>query len=227
MSRLPPAFDPRTVPALPTDPQAQWVEPAPQRLTAAGLRQLFAQPPHWTPEVRMEKKFSDRPPAEAAVLLPVVMRDQLTLILTQRTWQLNTHAGQIALPGGKRDATDASFTAAALREAHEEIGLLPERVEVLGSLPTYITGTAFTVTPVVGLVPPDMPLQPNPREVADVFEVPLAFLMNPRNHRQHAWTHEGVVRHWYSMPYQDGQHERFIWGATAGMLRNLYCMLVA
>jgi 8-oxo-dGTP pyrophosphatase MutT (NUDIX family) len=140
---------------------------------------------------------------------------------------LSTHSGQIALPGGKLDATDASATAAALRETHEEIGLPPERVEVLGTLPVYVTGTAFTVTPVVGLVQPGFALQPNPQEVDDVFEVPLAYLMNPLHHRRHAWTFEGVVREWYSMPYQDGAQERFIWGATAGMLRNFYRMLSA
>lgn len=222
-----PIFDPRQVPVLPFQPGPGLQPPAPHRLTPQGLRQLFASPPVWTPELVQEKKFADRAPAQAAVLLPLVMREQLTLILTQRTLHLSTHSGQIALPGGRLDATDASATAAALRETHEEIGLSPERVEVLGSLPVYITGTAFTVTPVVGLVQPGFALQPNPHEVDVVFEVPLAYLMNPAHHRRHAWTHEGVVREWYSMPYQDGAHERFIWGATAGMLRNFYRLLSA
>jgi hypothetical protein len=100
-------------------------------------------------------------------------------------------------------------------------------VEVLGTLPVYVTGTSFIVTPVVGLVQPGFELVPNPDEVDDVFEVPLAYLMNPLNHKRHALAFEGVVREWYSMPYLDGDRERFIWGATAGMLRNFYRMLSA
>lgn len=222
-----PIFDPREVPVVHGLPGDSLPSPAAHRLTPQGLRQLFASPPVWTPELLQEIKFADRVPAQAAVLLPLVMREQLMLILTQRTRHLSTHSGQIALPGGKLDATDVSATAAALRETHEEIGLPPERVEVLGTLPVYVTGTAFTVTPVIGLVQPGFALQPNPHEVDDVFEVPLAYLMNPLHHRRHAWTHDGVVREWYSMPYQDGAHERFIWGATAGMLRNFYRMLSA
>lgn len=199
----------------------------PHSLTPQGLRQRFRQPPAWTPELLREKKFTDRAPAHAAVLLPLVMREQLTLILTQRTAHLSTHSGQIALPGGKIDAEDADATAAALREAHEEIGLAPQQVEVLGSLPTYITGTSFIITPVVGLVQPGFTLEPNPYEVDDVFEVPLAFLMDPAHHRRHAFELNGEIREWYSMPYQDGVQERFIWGATAGMLRNFYHLLCA
>ena len=160
-------------------------------------------------------------------MLPLVMRDELTLLLTQRTAHLSTHSGQIALPGGKIDPTDADATAAALRETFEEIGIEPERIEVLGTLPVYVTGTSFIVTPVVGLVEPGFELVPNPDEVDDVFEVPLSFLMNPLHHRRHAFDFEGVVREWYSMPYQDGDQERFIWGATAGMLRNFYRLLSA
>ena len=114
-----------------------------------------------------------------------------------------------------------------MRETFEEIGIPPERIEVLGTLPVYVTGTSFIVTPVVGLVQPGFELVPNPDEVDDVFEVPLSFLMNPLHHRRHAFDFEGVVREWYSMPYQDGDQERFIWGATAGMLRNFYRLLSA
>lgn len=224
--RLPP-FDPRTVPVV-ADPGAPALPlPPSERLTADGLRALFARPPVWTPELVRERRFADRAPAAAAVLIPLVVRDRLSLVLTQRTEHLSTHSGQIALPGGKVDAADADATAAALREAQEEIGLPPSAVEVLGTLPEYVTGTAFHVTPVVALVPPDLPLAPNPDEVADVFEVPLDFLMDPRHHRRHALTWEGTVREWYSMPWHDGARERFIWGATAGMLRNLYRLLSA
>lgn len=226
-SRYPPAFDPRQMPVLPDAPNERLLSPTPHRLTAIGLRELFRSPPVWAPELLKEKKFADRAPAHAAVLLPLVMHERPTLLLTQRTAHLSTHSGQIAFPGGKLDDTDANATAAALRETHEEIGLPPDRVEVLGTLPEYVTGTSFIVTPVVGLVQPGFVLQPNPHEVDDVFEVPLDFLMDPVNHRRHGFEWEGVLREWYSMPYQDGAHERFIWGATAGMLRNFYRLLSA
>jgi 8-oxo-dGTP pyrophosphatase MutT (NUDIX family) len=224
--RFPPAFDPRQIPVLPGAGEAL---PLPQasRLTAPGLRALFSDPPTWTPELLSEKKFADRAPAHAAVLMALVMHERPTVLLTQRTAHLSTHSGQIAFPGGKLDDTDADAVAAALRETHEEIGLAPAQVEVLGSLPTYITGTAFIVTPVVGLVQPGFVLQPNPHEVDDVFEVPLDFLMDPTNHRRHGMEWGGVLREWYSMPYQDASQERFIWGATAGMLRNFYRLLCA
>ena len=181
----------------------------------------------WQPEVRKEGYFSDRAPAHAAVLLPLVQRQELTVLLTQRTLQLSTHAGQVAFPGGKQDPEDADATATALREAQEEIGLQSEFVQVLGSLPIYETGTAFIVTPVVALVNPQAALVPNPDEVADVFEVPLRFVLDPANHRQHRLQWQGQEREWFSMTYADGKQERFIWGATAGMLRNFYRFMVA
>lgn len=197
------------------------------RLTPEGLRERFARPPVWTPELVRERRFTDRAPAPAAVLIPLVVRERLGLLLTQRTAHLSTHSGQIAFPGGKVDAEDRDATAAALREAQEEIGLEPAHVEVLGRLPEYVTGTQFHITPVVALVQPGFTLLPNPGEVDDVFEVPLDFLMDPINHRRHGFEWNGEMREWYSMPYQEGATERFIWGATAGMLRNLYRFLTA
>ena len=173
----------------------------------------------------------DRARRHAAVLIPIVLHSLAqggpTILLTQRTAHMSSHAGQIAFPGGKVDATDADASAAALREAWEEVGLAPGYVEVIGELPAYVTGTAFIVTPVVALVQPGFTLLHQPEEVADAFEVPLAFLMNPAHHRRHAFDWEGVQREWFSMPYTDAEGERFIWGATAGMLRNFYRFLSA
>jgi 8-oxo-dGTP pyrophosphatase MutT (NUDIX family) len=160
-------------------------------------------------------------------LLPIVLRPEPTVLLTLRTPHLSTHSGQIAFPGGKVDRTDTGVVAAALREAQEETGLERQFVEVLGQLPVYVTGSAFHITPVVALVSPGFALNPNPYEVADVFEVPLAYLMNPAHHRHHQLVWQGVDRRWLSMPYQDHLTERFIWGATAGMLRNFYRFLQA
>lgn len=224
LSKLP-NFDPRKVPVVAVD---HLLPPVPAAaLQADALLARFARPPQWEPELRSEPRFTERKTAHAAVLIPIVLHPEPTLLLTRRTAHMSTHSGQVAFPGGKVDDTDASHEAAALREAQEEVGLDPHWVQVAGSLPTYTTGTAFIVTPVVGLVRPGFELTPNPQEVADVFEVPLAFLMNPANHRRHQLEAEGLLRHWFSMPYQDGAQERFIWGATAGMLRNLYRFLIA
>ena len=224
LSKLP-HFDPRKVPVIRHDSHLPAVDGS--RLTEAALRQRFAQPPEWQPEVVRERRFSSREPALAAVLVGIVMRDQPTVLLTQRTAHLSTHSGQVAFPGGKVDDTDPHIAATALREAHEEVGLEPRHVQVLGHLSEYVTGTAFIVTPVVALVDPNHTIVPNADEVDQVFEVPLAYLMNPAHHRRHAFEAEGVKREWFSMPYIDDGHERFIWGATAGMLRNLYRFLSA
>lgn len=220
------ALNPRLVPVLRRDSHLPLVEPG--RLSAQALRARFMSPPQWQPELVREPPWGGRSPTEAAVLLAVIQREEPMLLLTQRASHLASHSGQIAFPGGKVDASDTSPIGAALREAHEEVGLPPEEVEVLGCLPQYFTGSQFSVTPVLGLVRPGITLHPSPDEVADVFEVPLAFLMNPTHHRWHEW-HDpaGTLRQWLSMPYQDGGQERYIWGATAGMLRNLYAFMVA
>src|SRR6218665_684111 len=204
-------FDPRLVPVLP--PEAQ---------TPQALRARFANPPPWEPEAVLERKFIERAPARASVLLAIVLREQPMVLLTERTAHLSTHSGQVAFPGGRADPQDASATDTALREAQEEVGLEPGFVEVLGTLSTYLTGSAFIITPVVGLVQPGCVLRPNPCEVAQLFEVPLAFLLDPANHRRHVFDRDGVRREWFSMPYQDGDKNHYIWGATAGMLRNFY-----
>jgi len=150
----------------------------------------------------------------AAVLVPLVMRPEaLTVLLTQRT----AHAGQISFPGGSIEPEDTDSIAAALRETEEEVGLPREYVEVIGRLDTYITSTGFEVTPVVGLVRVPYPSKPDPFEVAEVFEVPLDFIVDPTNHERHSREFKGRMRSFYVVPYRD----RYIWGATAGMLVNL------
>ncbi len=204
------------LPAVPAD-----------RLEPQALRSRFAVPPSWQPELLAEKRFMDRPSTQAAVLMGIVMHPAPAVLLTQRTEHLSTHSGQIAFPGGKVDDTDQDAIAAALREADEEVGLCSRHVEVLGHLPVYTTGSAFLITPVVALIQPGFVLTPNAHEVQDVFEVPLSFLMDPANHRHHQVFWQGAQRHWLSMPYQDGEVERYVWGATAGMLRNFYRFLSA
>jgi 8-oxo-dGTP pyrophosphatase MutT (NUDIX family) len=150
----------------------------------------------------------------AAVLLLVVNHAEPTVVFTQRTSHLAHHAGQIAFPGGRREGHDDSPERTALREAREEIGLDAGRVQLLGRLPEYRTSTGFEVTPVVGWVEPPLVYTPDPHEVDEVFEVPLAFLLDVRNHRYESAFYRGRMRHYWAMPYG----ERFIWGATAGML---------
>ncbi|MBT3066076.1 CoA pyrophosphatase [Rhodoferax sp. U11-2br] len=220
-----PVMDPRQVPVIQVDTHLPPVPVA--RLQPDALRQRFLAPPVWQPELVVERKFMDRAPMHAAVLIPIVMHTEPTVLLTQRPAHMSTHAGQIAFPGGKVDAEDVDAIAAARREAYEEVGLAPDGLEVLGQLPLYTTGSAFLVTPVVALLQPGLRLQPNADEVSDVFEVPLSFLMDPAHHHHHQLLWQGVERHWLSMPYQDGSQERYIWGATAGMLRNFYRFLSA
>jgi len=224
LSQLP-NFDPRTVPVIGIDTHLPAVDA--RALAPEALRERFRAPPAWEPEVWTERKFSQREPALASVLVPIVMREKPTVLLTERTTHLSTHSGQVAFPGGKRDDTDTDETHTALREAHEEIGLEPAFIEVIGQMPIYTTGSQFIITPVVALVDPAHHLKLNAFEVADAFEVPLEFLMNPAHHRRHAVEFGGIRREWFSMPYMDGSAERFVWGATAAMLRNFYRFLSA
>lgn len=155
----------------------------------------------------------------AAVLVPIVAREpEASVLLTERPKHLAAHAGQIAFPGGKMDEADPAPLDTALREAREEIGLNPARVRPVGFLDLYQTVTNFRVAPLVALVPSDFELHLDPAEVADAFEVPLRFLMDPANHHIHSLVYEGRERFYYAMPYGD----RYIWGATAGILHNLY-----
>jgi 8-oxo-dGTP pyrophosphatase MutT (NUDIX family) len=224
------SFDPQKLSVLGVDDHLPAVEPG--ALLTDALRQRFTVPPIWTPEIKTEHRFTDRTPAHASVLIALVPRNEITVLLTQRTDHLTDHPGQISFPGGRVEPEDADAAATALREAHEEIGLSPEFVDVLGAMPTYTTGTGFIVTPVVSVVRPGFALQVDPFEVAEVFEVPLSFLMNPANHRRHAIDVGGVQREFLSIPWDglDGQGQPrhyFIWGATAAMLRNLYRFLLA
>lgn len=160
----------------------------------------------------------------AAVLIPLVHREGgTTVLLTQRTDDMPSHAGQIAFPGGRQQAEDADAVATALRETEEEVGLTRAFVEVIGPVDLYRTGTGYEITPIVGIVTPGFITRADPREVADVFEVPLAHFLDERNHRIDSRVWRGRERRYYAMPYG----ERYIWGATAGMLKNLHFVLTA
>ncbi|MET3647605.1 CoA pyrophosphatase [Phyllobacterium ifriqiyense] len=165
------------------------------------------------------------PLRDAAVLVPIVDRGaEANVILTLRNANMRKHSGQVAFPGGAIDPEDNyEAETAALREAQEEIGLERRNVELIGRLPRYLTTTGYSITPVIGLVYPPFDLIPNPDEVADVFEVPLSFLMNPANHRRESRMWQGKERYYYTMPFGD----RFIWGVTAGIIRTLYERLYA
>lgn len=217
---------------IPFDPEQLAIESiageapvALERLSGDWLRRHFAAPPEWQPEA-LDESLTRRPVMiPASVLIPLVLRpDGLTMLLTRRTAHLNTHAGQISFPGGRAEHDDGSADDTALREAQEEVGLDRRHVEIIGRLPDYLTGTGYHVTPVVGLLTPPFSLTADPHEVAEIFEVPLAYLMNGAHHqRLMVELPAGGRRRFYAMPYE----RHFIWGATAGMLRNLFHFLRA
>jgi 8-oxo-dGTP pyrophosphatase MutT (NUDIX family) len=216
------AFDPQQLPIEAIAGEAAVVA---ERLAPDWLRARFAQPPEWTPEAADEALMARKAePTPAAVLVPLVVReDGLYVLLTQRTAHLTDHAGQISFPGGRAEDFDDGPVDTALREAEEEIGLARTHVDVLGTLPMYYTGTGYAVTPVVALLHPPFELTADPHEVAEIFEVPLAFLMDGLNHQRILAELADIRRRFYAMPYQG----YYIWGATAGMLRNLFHFLRA
>ena len=197
------------------------------------LKERLLSPPAWQTEITDENRhvmaadiIAKRQAAgkvtRAAVLIPLLLQPNgLSVLLTQRTTHLRDHGGQISFPGGRMDPEDAGPNETALRESEEEIGLERERVEIIGQLPEYLTVSGYCVTPIIGLVKPQAEYVLDEFEVADIFEVPLSFLMDPANHQVRVWQSEQGSRRFYSMPYEG----RFIWGATAGMLRNLYHLL--
>jgi len=218
-----PSFDPQQ---LPIEAIAGEAAVAPERLAPAWLRSRFATPPAWTPEgsERALPGREDRAPTPASVLIPLVQRAHgLTILLTQRTADLTDHPGQISFPGGRAESYDKDAIDTALRESEEEIGLDRRHVEIIGTLPHYLTGTGYCVTPVVGLVQPPFAVTADPSEVAAIFEVPLAFLMDGMHHQRLSVDLAGSRRSFYAMPYEG----YYIWGATAGMLRNLFHFLRA
>lgn len=223
MSKL--LFDPELIPIASIAGEAAVAH---RHLTSDWLSERFAAPVPWTPEFTDEHRLrsDEKQMTPASVLLPIVRRTHgLTLLFTQRTAHLTDHGGQVSFPGGRAEQHDQSPIETALRETEEEIGLHRRHIDVIGMLPDYMTGTGFQVTPVVALVSPPFELRPEPFEVAEIFEVPLTFLMNGVHHQRRTVELPGGagIRTFYAMPYE----RFFIWGATAGMLRNLFHFLRA
>jgi 8-oxo-dGTP pyrophosphatase MutT (NUDIX family) len=200
----------------------------PERLKVDWIRDRFSAPPDWKPELSSDYLLPTafNPPMPASVLVPIVVRETGPAVLfTRRTDHLNDHPGQVSFPGGRVEESDASAIDTALRETQEEIGLDRGHIDVIGRLPDYLTASGFRVMPIVSIVHPPFELLPDPFEVAEVFEVPLSFLMSGMNHRRmQADFPRGMGRRsFYAIPYE----QYFIWGATAGMLRNLFHFLRA
>jgi 8-oxo-dGTP pyrophosphatase MutT (NUDIX family) len=226
-------FDPKAVPVVSRDSHLPAVHT--DLLCIEAIRTRFTENKSWAVEVTDENRAAmsakgamtggrGSVPTPAAVLIPLIAyENELKILLTQRTAHLYDHPGQISFPGGRSDPNDLSAEFTALREAEEEIGLPKNKVEVLGCLPNYLTITGYQVTPIVGLVTPGHTYQADEFEVADIFEVPLSFLMNPHHHEHRLWQSPDGERRFYAMPYEN----KFIWGATAGILRNLYHFLRA
>lgn len=232
-------FDPRLAPMAPPLPSSSRV--AFESLHPEALRTRFIQPPMWEPDALVERWFQGPKSVAASVLVPLVVRQvaggplATSVLLTQRNAALRNHAGQISFPGGRRDPQDVDDVATALRETHEEVGLDPSRIDVIGRLPEYETGTGFKITPVVGLIHAQahehtsLDLRLDPAEVAEAFEVPLSFLLDPSNHQRRAFTMGEQELSFFAMPWwpEHRQEDYFIWGATAAMLRNFYRFLAA
>ena len=228
---VPPGFDAQAIPVVADC--ADQTRVLANALDPIMLKKRFQSPPQWQPEITDEnrqviaadiiaKRHALGKVTHAAVLIPLLLKpDGLSVLLTQRTEHLRDHGGQISFPGGRMDSEDANSYDTALRESEEEIGLSRDQVEIIGQLPEYLTVSGYSVIPIVGLVKPQAEYALDHFEVADVFEVPLRFLMDPANHQIRVWETEQGSRRFYSMPYED----HFIWGATAGMLRNLYHLL--
>lgn len=168
-------------------------------------------------EIEDERHFGNDNHREAAVLIPITDRPEPGVILTTRPDWLRSHAGQVAFPGGKVDDDDEDVVAAALREAQEELDIEPADVRIIGVADTYFSGSGYRIEPVIGIIPPDLPLKPNPEEVEDWFEVPLAFLLDPANSVQKEALWNGQQRKYYDIQWG----ERRIWGVTAGIIANL------
>jgi 8-oxo-dGTP pyrophosphatase MutT (NUDIX family) len=211
--------------SAPSPAELELAPPSPERsmVDLDRVRQVLHAAPCKT-RIVLEDGVGDEELMPAAVLFPIVQRDdEPTVLLTQRTAHLKDHPGQISFPGGRCESADPTPVHTALREAAEEIGLAAAHVDIAGYLPEYLTSTGFRVTPVVAMVTPPFELQVDAFEVAEVFEVPLSFLLDPANHQRHSLHYRGRLRHYYAMPYRG----YFIWGATAGIIMSLYRALAA
>jgi len=169
-------------------------------------------------QIGLQGPYTSGKPKPAVVLVPVVEREEPTVLFTVRAASLREHSGQVAFPGGRVDAHDPTLFDAALREADEEVGLPRDKVDFLGYLDVYLSGTNYLVMPIVAMVKPDFSLRLNPQEVSDVFEVPLSVLMDTARHELHSREWKGVLRHYYAISFE----QRYIWGVTAGIVRNMY-----